>query len=259
MKPLKKDEASVLVNNIGAAGIFAGLIALYALATDGLHILNPFIFPGPLKIGKAFTRSLPQIWDGIRSSLALLIPALTAAFTLGISAGTLLGLKPRLRALFMPLFRALNPIPSIMLIPYAIAVMPTFRSASIMIIAIGVFWPVARSTINGIVYMEPRWLDNAHCLGIRGAKLVFRIILPGVMPQVFAGIESGLIMSFVLLTVAEIFGARAGLGYFIQYYADFAEYDRVIMGILVLSTTVVLLMAVFDRIRRRVLRWTFLR
>ena len=123
-------------------------------------------------------------------------------------------------------------------------------------ITAGVFWPVLRSTINGIVFLEPRWIDNARCLNLKGAKLIFRIILPGVMPSIFSGIESGLIMSFILLTVGEIFGARAGLGYFVQYYADFAEYDRVIAGMFVLSFVVVIIMFGFDRIRNRVLHWT---
>jgi NitT/TauT family transport system permease protein len=113
-----------------------------------------------------------------------------------------------------------------------------------------------RSTINGIIFLEPRWIDNARCLNMKGAKLVFKIILPGIMPQIFAGIESGLIMSFILLTVGEIFGARAGLGYFVQYYADFAEYDRVIAGMFVLSFVVVLITFGFNSLKARVLYWT---
>ncbi|MDR0568166.1 MAG: ABC transporter permease subunit [Spirochaetaceae bacterium] len=240
----------------GAVGIFAGLFALYGLITDVFSLLDPFLFPGLLKIGKALIRSAPLLGKGFISSLILLIPSLAVAFVAGIGIGSFLGLNKGARELLMPLFRALNPIPSTMLIPYAIAILPTFRIASIGIIAIGVFWPVVRNTVNGITYLEPRWIDNARCLNITGAKLLFRIILPGAMPQIFTGLESGLILSFIILTVAEIFGARAGLGYFVQYYADFAEYDRVLAGMFVLSLTVVAIMVIFDKIRRRVLHWT---
>ena len=60
----------------------------------------------------------------------------------------------------------------------------------------------------------------------------------------------------MMLAVAEMFGAKAGLGFFVQYYADFAEYGRVLGGILFMSTVVVMIMTVFDRIQRRVLYWT---
>jgi NitT/TauT family transport system permease protein len=243
-------------NYIGAALIFAALFTTYSLLTDVFRVFDPFLFPGLVKIAKALVKSGPLLWRGFTSSILLLIPSLFAAFLAGISLGAFLGLNKTAKGLLMPLVRALNPIPSTMLIPYAIAILPTFRIASIAIISIGVFWPVLRNTVNGISYLEPRWIDNAKCLNLKGVKLVFKVILPGAMPQIFTGIESGLILSFIVLSVAEIFGARAGLGYFVQYYADFAEYDRVVAGMFVLSATVITIMFIFDRIRRRVLYWT---
>jgi NitT/TauT family transport system permease protein len=247
---------NILKNYFGSILIIIGVFVLYWLVTDVGHLLDPLIFPGPAKIFRALLASKKLLWRGFLSSMRLLFPSLLAAALLGISIGTIVGLNEKLKRLFMPIFRALNPIPPTMLIPYAIAIFPTFWLSSASVITVGVFWPVLRGTINGIVFLEPRWIDNARCLNLKGAKLVFRIILPGAMPSIFSGIESGLIMSFILLTVGEIFGARAGLGYFVQYYADFAEYDRVIAGMLVLSAVVVIIMFVFDRVKNRVLHWT---
>jgi NitT/TauT family transport system permease protein len=236
-----------------SALIFVALFVIYGFATGTSHAL---IFPNLLKIVRAAIKSRALLGKSIASSLWLLLPSVSVSVVLGISIGAFVGLHRRLKAVIMPVFRALNPIPSTMLIPYAIALLPTFWLSSAAIITIGVFWPVLMSTIHGIALLEPRWLDNARCLNLKGAKLVFRIILPGAMPQIFSGIGSGLILSFILLTVAEIFGARAGLGYFVSYYADFAEYDRVIAGMLVLSAVVTILMLIFDRIQARVLHWT---
>jgi NitT/TauT family transport system permease protein len=247
---------SILKGYLGSILIILGLIALYWLVTDGIRILDPLIFPGPPKIVRALFASKKLLWRGFLSSMRLLFPSLMAASLLGVGIGTLVGLNESLKRLFMPIFRALNPIPPTMLIPYAIAILPTFWLSSAAVITVGVFWPLLRGTINGIVFLEPRWIDNARCLNLKGAKLVFRIILPGAMPSIFSGLESGLIMSFILLTVGEIFGARAGLGYFVQYYADFAEYDRVIAGMIVLSAVVVIIMFIFDRIKNRILHWT---
>jgi len=47
-----------------------------------------------------------------------------------------------------------------------------------------------------------------------------------------------LIFGFILLTVAEMFGAKSGLGYFIQYHADFADYPKVIVGMVFLSVVI---------------------
>jgi NitT/TauT family transport system permease protein len=239
-----------------SALIFAGLFAIYGLVTGMGRLVDPIIFPNLLKVARAAVKSKDLLGKSIVSSLRLLVPSVSISVLVGISIGTLIGLHERLKLILMPVFRALNPIPSTMLIPYAIAILPTFWLSSATIITIGVFWPVLMSTIHGITLLEPRWLDNARCLNLKGPKLVFRVILPGAMPQIFAGISSGLILSFILLTVAEIFGARAGLGYFVQYYADFAEYDRVIAGMLTLSAVVTVIMLIFDRVQNRLLHWT---
>jgi NitT/TauT family transport system permease protein len=242
-------------NYLGSALIFVGLFTVYGLIT-GAKLVDPMIFPSLLKILKAGIKSARLLGRGCLFSLRLLTPAFTLAVVLGISIGTVVALNEKLKAVLMPVFHFLNPIPPTMLIPYAIAIFPTFWLSSASIICIGVFWPVLGSTINGIAYLEPRWIDNARCLNMSGPKLIFRIILPGAMPSIFAGIESGLIFSFILLTVGEIFGARAGLGYFVQYYADFAEYDRVIAGMIVLSLVVTIIMFLFGLVKKNVLFWT---
>ncbi|GHU41846.1 hypothetical protein FACS1894190_10420 [Spirochaetia bacterium] len=251
----KSEKPGSTPNYIGSALIFVGLFAIYGIIT-GAKLADPVIFPNLLKVLKAGVKSAHLLGRGCLFSLRLLAPAFTLAVILGIGLGTFIALHDKLKALVMPVVYALNPIPPTMLIPYAIAIFPTFWLSSASIICLGVFWPVLRATINGIAFLEPRWIDNARCLNLSGAKLVFKIILPGAMPSIFAGIESGLILSFILLTVGEIFGARAGLGFFIQYYADFAEYDRVVAGIIALSLVVSALMVIFGRVKARTLFWT---
>ena len=241
---------------IGASIVFASLIALYAVLTDLTRALDPVLFPGLGVILPEMAASAPELFKGFLYSMRLLIPSLAAGILAGVTCGLVVGMHPKVKLVLMPLFRALNPVPPTMLIPYAIAVLPSFWLSSAVIIFLGVFWPVLMSTLHGVVMLEPRWIDNARCLQLTGRKLVFKVILPGAMPQIFAGVGSGLIFSFILLTVAEMFGAKAGMGFYVQYYADFAEYGKVLGGIIFLSAVVILLMTVFDRIQRRVLYWT---
>jgi len=102
-------------------------------------------------------------------------------------------------------------------------------------------------TIHGVTLIEPRWIDNARCIGLKGWRLVQKVIMPAAMPSIFAGASMALIFGFILLTVAEMFGAKSGLGYFIQYHADFADYPKVIIGMVFLSVVIIATMAAFDR------------
>lgn len=65
----------------------------------------------------------------------------------------------------------------------------------------------------------------------------------------------GLGFSFILLTVAELFGANAGLGRFVQYYADFADYPKMVAGILYTGLVTFLVMTGLDAIKHRTLFW----
>lgn len=253
---LKRDRHDRRTAAIGTVVIFASAFALYALLTDLTGWLDPVLFPGWGVILPEMAGAAGELARGLWFSMRLLVPALASAILVGIAVGLLVGLHPRLKLVIMPVFRALNPIPPTMLIPYAIAILPSFWLSSAAIIFIGVFWPVLMSTIHGIAILEPRWLDNARCLQLSGRKLIFKVILPGAMPQILAGISSGLIFSFILLTVAEMFGAKAGLGFYVQYYADFAEYGRVLGGILYMSLIVIAIMTLFDCLQRRILHWT---
>ncbi len=244
------------IATVGATLIFLALLLAYGLLTDVTKTLDPVLFPGWRVILPEMYQSTGELFKGLLYSMRLLLPAFAAAVLAGVTIGVAVGLRPRVQLVLKPLFRALNPIPPTMLIPYAIAVLPSFWLSSAAIVFLGVFWPVLMNTLHGIALLEPRWLDNARCLELSGRKLIFKVVLPGAMPQIFSGIGSGLIFSFILLTVAEMFGAKAGMGFYVQYYADFAEYGKVLGGILFLSAVVIVIMAIFDRIQSKVLFWT---
>ena len=81
------------------------------------------------------------------------------------------------------------------------------------------------------------------------------VILPAASPLILSGAATALNFAFILLTVAEMFATDSGLGYFIQYYADFSDYARVIAGLLFTVVVFFSIMLAFDRFRRRVLFW----
>ncbi|WP_243375094.1 ABC transporter permease subunit [Geotalea sp. SG265] len=232
------------------------LMVLFEIATDLTGWLEPVLFPGLAKILPELKRSIPKLLQGFVNSMGLLLPSYLLALVLGIGGGVLVGSSRFLRGVLMPIFRGISPIPPTMLIPYAIAILPTFWLSSAFIIFAGAFWPILMGTIHGVVLLEQRYLDNASTLGLRGFRLYGKVILPGAMPMIFSGAGMALVFSFILLTVAEMFGAKSGMGHFIQYHADFSDYPKVLAGMLFMSLVIILIMELFDLLQRRVLHWT---
>ena len=71
--------------------------------------------------------------------MGLLVPALALALVLGIGGGLYFGLNHRFRAILEPFFQTFSPLPPTLFIPYAIALLPTFKIASILILFITTF------------------------------------------------------------------------------------------------------------------------
>jgi len=229
---------------------------LYFFSTEGKSLLDPVLFPGFSKIIPVFFESMPKLFTSLISSLKLLIPGYFGGAFTGIILGIIIGTNKAIMKNLKPIIFALNPIPPSMLVPYLIALMPTFYLSSVAIIFIGCFWPFLNGTINGIALIDNKYLDNAKVLEFKGMKKLINVILPAASPMIFAGAGTALNFAFILLAVAEMFATNSGLGRFIQYYADFSDYARVLGGLFFTSVFIVLVMYSFDRFKKRLLFWT---
>jgi len=238
-----------------AAILFALILAAWQLGTSLARQGGNALLPSPAVTARALWASLPELLRGTWSSLLILVPGWTGAVVLGIAVGLLVGTTGWLRRAFFPFARVAAPVPPTVYIPYAIAILPTFRLSAIFVVFIGGFWPVFLNTAAGAQALDGRHRDSARALEIRGVEYLWRIVLPGALPHVFSGMAVALALSFILLTVAELFGANAGLGRFVQYYADYADYPRMVAGIIYTGAVTFLSMELLDRLKHRLLFW----
>lgn len=235
--------------------LWAVLIAAWQISSHFIdQTANPLL-PAPTVVLDALWDSLPELWQGTVSSFFILAPGYALAVALGVLLGLLAGLIPGLGRAAFPFAKVVAPVPPTVYIPYAIAVLPTFHLSATFVVFIGAFWPVFQNAAAGALAVEKRYRDNARVLGFSRLETLARVIFPASLPHIFSGMAVGLGFSFILLTVAELFGANAGLGRFVQYYADFADYPRMVAGILYTGFITWLAMTGLDKLRHRALFW----
>lgn len=235
--------------------IVGGSLLAYELAATVFGLLDPMLFPGLSKVGAALVKSMPQLLTSLFSSLSRLIPGYLIGAFLGVGLGVFIAMHPRLLQAMRPIIFALSPVPPSMLTPYLIAVLPTFYASAVAVIFLGVFWPYLSGTITGISLIDKKFLDNAHILQLTGSKKLFFVILPAAAPHILSGAGTALTFSFILLTVAEMFATDSGLGHFIQYYADFSDYARVLAGLFFTAIVFVSIMLTYEGIKKKILFW----
>ncbi len=251
---LEKDAEKIQTTGDITSLVYFLLIS-WELSTTKLDLLDKMLFPGPGIIIALFIGELPELFKGFLSSMRLLLAGYGLALATAIPLALVIGWRRRFYRAVNPLTKVLGPIPPIVYIPYAIGMLPTFTVSSIFIIFIGAFWPIFINTLNGVFNVEKELIDSARVLNVRERTMLFEIILPGTLPSIISGATIGLVLSFILLTAAEMIGATSGLGWYVKYFSDFADYPRVIVGIIFIGMVVTGITYVFDRIEKYLLRW----
>lgn len=237
-----------------AAVLFAFLL-LWELLTARLGWLDGQLFPPPEIIFALFVSEFPDMLKGLGSSIVLLGSGYLLALATAVPLGLIVGWKRRLYHAVNPFAKVLGPIPPIVYIPYAIALLPTFRLASIFVIFAGAFWPLFVNTVSGVFGIPAGLIDAARMLHLRERTLLWRIVLPGAMPSICTGATLGLLLAFLLLAAAELIGATSGIGWYVKNFSDFADYRRVIVGILFICIIVTVVTWGTERIERHLLRY----
>lgn len=233
---------------------FIALLALWELVTR-FSMLDSQLFPSPQTVLSLLFEDREVFIKSVLSSFNLLFFGYFLAVFTAVPLGLVIGWSQRLHSLFEPIMNILGPVPPIVYIPYAIVILPTFKMSSIFIIFIGAFWPLFINTVSGVQTVERGIINSARTLGVSYPTMLARILLPGAMPQILTGGTVSLVMAFILLTAAEMIGATSGLGWYVKYFAEFADYPRVVAGILVIGIVVLVLMVFYNLLSAYLLRW----
>ena len=235
--------------------IFLLLIFIYYYTTEN-NIANPYFFPKVSKILKAFNDSKDQMLENLISSFKLVIPSILISLVVGIGLGTIMGLNEWVRDSLHPIIYAFSVIPSILLSPFVLFLSPNITVASIILIVYNTLWATLFATITGIMTIDKRYLDKANTLELSEAKKFFKVILPAASPSIVAGFINSLRSTFVMLVFAEMYGAQSGMGYFVRINSEYGLYDKVWCGFIFLVVVLVIVMQLFELLKKYILRWT---
>jgi NitT/TauT family transport system permease protein len=231
------------------------LLIIWTLATAKFNLLLEFLFAPPGKVLRQFILDYQELMGHVVSSLGLILHGCALGLAAAVPLGLLIGYSARVCKTAMLICKFLSSIPPIVYIPYGIALLPTFRSVSVMVIFLATFWPVLAGTVSGVMYTERKYLDVAKNLGCGKFRTLARVVLPSALPQIFTGCNQGLSVSFILLTSAEMIGARNGMGYYVNYFSDLGDYTRTMAGIFLIGIVISIVYLGFARLQRFMLKW----
>lgn len=233
------------------------LLAFWELLVR-VGLLDSRFFPAPSSI-------FVSMWQMIGSGELLMhvlasMRRLFFGFWLGLvpalAIGVPMGLSRRLRAALMPLISGTYPIPKSALLPLIMLIFGLGEMSKIVMVAIGVFYPVLLNTVSGVLQVQPIYYDVASNFGARRWRVFRTVALPGAMPSIMTGIELGLGLGLILIAIAEMVGARSGIGYLIWNSWQLYSVDKMYVGLLTIALIGYLLSLLLKEIARLVMPWS---
>jgi NitT/TauT family transport system permease protein len=252
----KKDRERQILTDI--IGVVYGFFIFWLLTTVKLSLVSEAkqaIFPPPGAVLEQFAVDIDRLIVNVKSSISLILRGYLLAVTLALPLGLFLGWNTRASAVAGYIAKFIGSISPIVYIPYAIVLLPTFRAASMFVIIVASFWPVFACTMSGVRNVEKRLIDSAKMLCVSKFTMLFRIVLPAALPQILIGCNQGLGISFILIVSAEMIGARSGLGYYVNIYANFGNFTNTLVGVISIGIVVTFITFLFNHLQRYLLRW----
>ncbi|MGE3759808.1 MAG: ABC transporter permease [Pseudobdellovibrionaceae bacterium] len=219
---------------IGVFGV-GGLILFW----DGLGrvgVLDQDLFPSSLVILKRFVElslSPEFLSRHVGGSLVRLLFAGTAALPLAILCGVWLGLSARAHAALNPFINFTLPLPKVAIFPLILAVFGIGDLGKIILIAIGLFYPLFINVLHGTIRLRHSdYMDLVRIYQIRRTALWLDIYGLGLINDILVGSKASIGYGFTLIVVSEFSASTNGLGHYIWRSWDAFQIVDMYAGVL---------------------------
>ena len=233
----------------------AVLITVINLITSKYALLPVLFFPCLDRVFGVFVTDHELLIQCILASGQLLLRGFLAGGILGFLTGILIGFSKKASYWISPFMKFVGPIPPTSWSPLVLSLFTTTYSASVFMVALAVWFPITLMTSSGIQNVNNSYFEVASTLGSGKLNRIFKVAVPAAMPSIFLGIFYATCSAFVTLVTAELLGADAGLGWYLNWEKSMMLYANVYAGLILIAVICTMVITLVFKIKDQVLVW----
>ncbi len=240
---------------VSALSLLAFLLVWELVCRAGL--VAPIFLPPPSQIAvRAATMTEQGTLVGhVLASARRVMVGFFAAIAVAIPLGIWLGTSRVARAVFDPIISFLRPLPSMSWIPLSLLWFGITETQKYSIVFMGSFVPALLYVMEATRSIDPLLVRAARNLGANRWQVMREVLLPGCLPQILSGMKIILGLSWTCVISAELVAAKEGLGFMIMNGKEFFQTDTVMLGMVLISTTVLATDLALRGLERWLLKW----
>ncbi|MGE8077499.1 ABC transporter permease [Peribacillus loiseleuriae] len=226
-------------------------------ASGRMGIIESHLLPIPSVIVEGLYQMALEgtLWGHIGTTLIRVFAGFLIGTFTAVIIGSLVGYMKIFEELIDPIIQAFRSIPSLAWVPLFILWMGIGESSKVILIAVGVFFPVYLNMVAGIRGVDRKLIEVGKIYGYTSFEIVSKIILPASLPSLLTGIRSGLGLGWMFVVAAEIMGASKGLGYLLIVGQNTYSPDVIIGSIILFAILGKFTDWLLKFIEERSLRW----
>lgn len=239
------------------AWIFPVAILLVWQISGTAGFVSPTLLPTPWEIGVQFVQLVADgsLFMHLETSLVRAALGFVLGGFLGLILGLATGVSKLAEEILDPALQMLRTVPLLSIIPLFILWFGVGQLSQVLLIALGAFFPLYINTFNGIRGVDHKLYEVARVLQYSRLQLLFRLIIPGALPNILLGIRLSLGIAWLCLVVAELMGANSGIGYMITQARQYSQTAAVFAGIGVFAAVGKLSDSIVRWLESRLLQW----
>ncbi|MDQ0382095.1 ABC transporter permease [Amycolatopsis thermophila] len=232
------------------------LLVLWQLASS-TGVLSPDQLSSPWTVLQAGVETARSGELGEAFAVSIVRVGLGFVFGAGVALvlGVVAGLSRWGGVLIDPPVQMLRTLPFLGLIPLFILWFGIGEEPKIVLVALGVAFPLYLNVHAGIRTVDDHLVEATTALGFTRWERLVHVVLPSAVPQTLVGLRQSLGVAWLALIVGETVNADAGLGYLINNAREFLRTDVIVVGLIVYAALGLITDALVRLIERRALRW----
>ena len=249
-----KRKSQNITNRIWSCSAIVLILVIWQ-SISFLGIVDDFLLPSPIQVGKAFASEFPALMQHS-------VVTLSEAF-IGLALGIVLGFVMAVSMdQFEPLYKACYPlivltqtVPTVAIAPLLVLWFGYEMTPKIILIVITTFFPIAVGLLNGFRSADQDSMNLLRAMGA-GRWQIFRYIkMPGAMSQFFGGLRISASYAVVGAVISEWLGGFSGLGVYMTRVKKAFSFDKMFAVIFLISIISLLLMKGVDLLQKKCMPW----
>lgn len=218
---------------------------------------SPTFYSTPVRVVRELRH---QLFEGelvrltIESGITMLF-GLSLAVVIGVTLGFALGTIRIFSVAFEPYLVAFYGIPTVPWIPLMVVWFGIDREFAIAVVIIATAVQLAFSTAAGMRVTERQFIEVARSYQISHWTMFSKVLLPGSIPFIGAGMRLAIKHAFTAVLIAEYLVGLSGLGLMIRGARESLATDLVFASAIATMTVGFILIGISVAVERRLQRW----